>query len=146
MKQKQFKISTITIVVIAALGLSLLSACEEKDKENITNDKVTNLQFTNCKNGKSISNDSTQESIQLEFVGNTLNVFHQNLYVPCDYDTIYIKPTITNNTLTILEQGNNGFVNCVCPVDLSYCINNIDTNAISLIIINWDTVYNNLKK
>ncbi len=140
------KISTFALAVIIVLSIGFFSACEEKDKENITNDKVTNLQFTNCKYDKSDSNDSIQETIQLEFVGNTLNVFHQNLYVPCDYDTIYIKPTITNNTLTILEQGNNGFVNCVCPVDLSYCINNIDTNAISLIIINWDTVYNNLKK
>ena len=59
------KVSTFALAIIIVLSLSFFSACEEKDNENTTNDKVTNLQFTNCKNGKSASSDSIQESIQL---------------------------------------------------------------------------------
>lgn len=171
MKKNNLRLSFIAIIVIVALSMISFSTCEEKDKivETIKNminwdigvqleaigqiranekREAFNIVDSGCKNQEKytrILNDSIEDGAHIEFVNGDLHVYHKNLLVPCDYDTIYIKTTFNNTTLTILEEGNNGYVNCICPVDLTYFINDVDRNQISLIIINFDTIYNNSK-
>jgi len=146
MKKNNLRLSSIAIMVIVALSMISFSACEEK--EDNTKKQAFNIVDSGCKdqeNYTKILNDSIEDGAHIEFINGDLYVYHKNLLVPCDYDTINIKTTFNNTTLTILEEGNNGYVNCICPVDLTYFINDVDRNQISIIIINFDTIYNNSK-
>lgn len=141
MKSKFLKLSAVAIVVVALLSLGFLSACEDKDDKMLNpKEGVQNIQYSTCKK----LDLAKQENIHIDFFEGYLQINHEGLFVPCDFDTIYIKPTFDNNTLSIIEEGNNGYVNCICPIDLKYNLNGVDTNIIKLIIVNEDTVYNNL--
>jgi len=154
MKSSISKFSVFAILLVAGLSIGFFYSCEEKedggkDENNviITTEEISVNSFTACKNSEnSVKDDSTEESVDLNFIGDILYVSHTNLRVPCDSDSILTSHTFNNSTLNIDVHGNNGFVNCLCPIDLEYTVFNVDTNVIKVIIINFDTVYNHSSK
>ena len=123
------------MLTVTTAGLLSISSCE-KEKE-VKNLSVSNISYTDClsENKDTFSKDlSDADSIVYSYQNHTLCVTHHNLIVGCGED-VHVDVQLINDTIRISEWT-DGYVNCVCKIDNSFQINDIEKGSYILDFVN----------
>ena len=124
-----------TLMAVATAGMLSISGCEkEKEAKNLP---VSNISYTDClsENKDTFSKDlSDADSIVYSYQNHTLCVTHHNLIVGCGED-VHVDVQLINDTIRISEWT-DGYVNCVCKIDNSFQINDLEKGSYILDFVN----------
>ena len=131
---KRIKIK-FALMAVATVGMLSISSCEkEKEAKNLP---VSNISYTDClsENKDTFSKDlSDADSIVYSYQNHTLCVTHHNLIVGCGED-VHVDVQLINDTIRISEWT-DGYVNCVCKIDNSFQINDLEKGSYILDFVN----------
>ena len=123
------------MLTVTTAGLLSISSCEkEKEAKNLP---VSNISYTDClsENKDTFSKDlSDADSIVYSYQNHTLCVTHHNLIVGCGED-VHVDVQLINDTIRISEWT-DGYVNCVCKIDNSFQINDLEKGSYILDFVN----------
>ena len=123
------------LMAVATVGMLSISSCEkEKEAKNLP---VSNISYTDClsENKDTFSKDlSDADSIVYSYQNHTLCVTHHNLIVGCGED-VHVDVQLINDTIRISEWT-DGYVNCVCKIDNSFQINDLEKGSYILDYVN----------
>lgn len=114
----------------------ILVVCGCDNKEEV----IGNAKMSECLSERSVRN--ALESIRCSMKENSLIFFHQNRMVSCDAETCDVSVKVDGNVLTIYENVKaKGEVNCTCPVNIEYAINELEQKAYTVKVIVAHEVY-----
>jgi len=116
------------LLALAAAGVLSISSCEkEKEEKNLS---VSNINYTDCLSASkdTFSKDlSDADSIVYSYQSHTLYITHHNLLVGCGED-VHVDVQLINDTIRISEWT-DGYVDCVCKIDNSFQINDLEKGS-----------------
>ena len=125
----------IAVLVLASVGMLSISSCE-KEKE-VKNLSVSNLNYTDClsESKDTFSKDpSNSDSIAYSYQNHILYITHHNLVVGCG-EELHVDVQLRNDTIRIAEWT-DGYVDCVCKIDNSFQINDLEKGSYILNFVN----------
>lgn len=133
MKKHRLKLA---LAAFAAVGMISTIGCkkEEEDSKNLT---VSNISYTDCISGNkdTFSKDlSDPDSIVYSYQNHTLYITHHNLTVGCG-EEVHVDVQLINDTIRISEWT-DGYVNCICKIDNSFQINDLEKGSYILNFVN----------
>ena len=125
----------IAVLVLASVGMLSISSCE-KEKE-VKNLSVSNISYTDClsESKDTFSKDpSNSDSIEYSYQNHILYITHHNLVVGCG-EELHVDVQLINDTIRIAEWT-DGYVDCVCKIDNSFQINDLEKGSYILNFVN----------
>ena len=123
----------IAVLALAAVGMLSISSCE-KEKE-VKNLSVSNLNYTDClSESKDTFSKNLSDSIVYSYQNQTLYITHHNLVVGCG-EELHVDVQLINDTIRIAEWT-DGYVDCVCKIDNSFQINDLEKGSYILNFVN----------
>ena len=126
---KKVFLKTATLALVAVGMLSIGSCKKEKENNDEQKDVTVNVSDVNCTDcTESRPFDSkglyNPDSIAYSYQNNTLYITHYNLTVSCG---VPVEVTIEqNNDTIVIIENTPPITNCICEVDNSFQINNIE--------------------
>ncbi len=123
------------LLALAAVGMLSISSCK-KEKE-VKNLSVSNISYTDClsESKDAFSKDlSDADSIVYSYHNHALYITHHNLTVGCGED-VHVDVQLINDTIRISEWT-DGYVNCICKIDNSFQINDLEKGSYILNFVN----------
>ena len=123
----------IAVLVLASVGMLSISSCE-KEKE-VKNLSVSNISYTDClSESKDTFSKNLSDSIEYSYQNHILYITHHNLVVGCG-EELHVDVQLRNDTIRIAEWT-DGYVNCVCKIDNSFQINDLEKGSYILNFVN----------
>ena len=123
----------IAVLVLASVGMLSISSCE-KEKE-VKNLSVSNINYTDClSESKDTFSKNLSDSIVYSYQNQTLYITHHNLVVGCG-EELHVDVQLINDTIRIAEWT-DGYVDCVCKIDNSFQINDLEKGSYILNFVN----------
>ena len=123
----------IAVLVLASVGMLSISSCE-KEKE-VKNLSVSNISYTDClSESKDTFSKNLSDSIEYSYQNHTLYITHHNLVVGCG-EELHVDVQLINDTIRIAEWT-DGYVDCVCKIDNSVQINDLEKGSYILNFVN----------
>lgn len=121
------------LLALASVGMLSISSCE-KEKE-VKNLSVSNLNYTDClSESKDTFSKNLSDSIVYSYQNQTLYITHHNLVVGCG-EELHVDVQLINDTIQIAEWT-DGYVDCVCKIDNSFQINDLEKGSYILNFVN----------
>ncbi|MBR5982799.1 MAG: hypothetical protein IK025_03625 [Bacteroidales bacterium] len=147
------KNSILISLLVAAMGVMAFVGCEKpepieepqivvinpQDTTPVTHN--TTLSYTGCHSNQ--SKGDYDPIISISYENNTLLLTIENLRVNCaDDNVISADWEFDNQTIKVNLHESSYSANCICPIDVNYSIDNINTGIYELIITkNSLTIY-----
>lgn len=131
MKTNVLKIALLALVAVVMFSIS---SCEKEKSEELT---ISNINYTDClsESKDTFSKDpSNSDSIEYSYQNHILYITHHNLVVGCG-EELHVDVQRINDTIRIAEWT-DGYVNCVCLIDNSFQINNLEKGSYILNFVN----------
>ena len=134
------------LMAVATAGMLSISSCEKEEYIKTVERKFVCYEeqfwysfscYTDClsENKDTFSKDlSDADSIVYSYQNHTLCVTHHNLIVGCGED-VHVDVQLINDTIRISEWT-DGYVNCVCKIDNSFQINDLEKGSYILDFVN----------
>ena len=121
------------LLALASVGMLSISSCE-KEKE-VKNLSVSNINYTDClSESKDTFSKNLSDSIAYSYQNHILYITHHNLVVGCG-EELHVDVQLINDTIRIAEWT-DGYVDCVCKIDNSFQINDLEKGSYILNFVN----------
>ncbi len=124
------------IVFILFLLLTVISC------NKVNEISVSDIEKSECKTDK----DVIIEKINFKYINdNTVTVTHSDVFFNCCVEEIKINTDIGENTITIKENEKGALCNCVCPYDVNFNMNGLETKDYTFIFEKYDNIFFEIK-
>ena len=123
----------IAVLALVAVGMLSISSCgKEKEVKNLS---VSNINYTDClSESKDTFSKNLSDSIAYSYQNHILYITHHNLMVGCG-EELHVDVQLINDTIRIAEWT-DGYVDCVCKIDNSFQINDLEKGSYILNFVN----------
>ena len=123
----------IAVLALVAVGMLSISSCgKEKEVKNLS---VSNINYTDClSESKDTFSKNLSDSIAYSYQNHILYITHHNLMVDCG-EELHVDVQLINDTIRIAEWT-DGYVDCVCKIDNSFQINDLEKGSYILNFVN----------
>lgn len=130
---------TNNLLCVLVCGLTL--SCSSSEDAVLQKPSLANLSNTVCKDeGVSAQTDSEQEmsstKLTMTKIGSELKCEFKDLQYPCDFQKVNVKIEVENHNLVIVDYPTQDMADCICCVDASFSINDLEDGTYSLTIYN----------
>jgi len=125
-------------LLFSILCTTLFVACEKIEQQE---SQGVNVSWTHCKQGSILKSGGLSDKVDVEFTSKGVHITYYDFEVPCDFTIVNATHTFVNGVLNITQQGSPNQADCVCHTDVSYTIDGISQDEVSIIFINGVQVY-----
>ena len=124
------------VAILLSLVMLFTVSCRESELES----QVYKVSWTPCKQNVMKSGDHSKK-IDVVFANKGVQITYYNFATACDFTTVDVAHTFVNGVLNITQQGSPNMADCICHTDVSYTIDGISQNEVTVIFINDEQVY-----
>lgn len=139
------------LCVLSVLVCGLTLSCSSSEDAVLQKPSLANLTNTTCKDvAISAQADSEQDlpSTSLTMVknGNELKCVLKDLQYPCDFQKVNVKVEVQGHDIVIVEYPTQDMADCLCYVDASFSIKDLEEGTYSLAIYRGEAATGNYDK